>query len=98
MTLGKKYHHEVPGFNYRLTNLQAAVGLGQLERLDEILERRGEIANAYAHAFADARGLRWRPSLDYSSTVFWLATITLAKAEWREPLMTYLREQGIESR
>ena len=98
MTPGKKYHHERLGFNYRLTNLQAAVGLAQLERLDEILARRNAIAAHYARRFANIRGLRWRPNLEYSQSVFWLATITIARAEWREKLMEHLRSCGVEPR
>jgi perosamine synthetase len=98
MTPGKKYHHETLGFNYRLTNLQAAVGLGQLERLDEILVLRQKIADHYERRLWDALGLRWRPRLDYSQSVFWLATITLDKAEWRDPFMQHLRDNGIEPR
>ncbi len=98
MTPGRKYHHERLGFNYRLTNLQAAIGLGQLERLDEIIARRAAVADRYARRFANASGLRWRPNLDYSENVFWLATITLARAEWREPLMEHLLQRGVEPR
>jgi perosamine synthetase len=98
MTPGKKYHHEILGFNYRLTNLQAAVGLGQLERLDEILALRKVINDHYARRLTGAAGLRWRPELDYSSSVFWLATIVLDRAEWREPLMEHLRAKGVEPR
>lgn len=98
MTPGKKYHHETLGFNYRLTNLQAAVGLGQLERLDEILALRQKIADHYERRLSNAPGLRWRPRLDYSQSVFWLATITLDRPEWREPFMQHLRDNGIEPR
>jgi perosamine synthetase len=98
MTLGKKYHHDVLGFNYRLTNLQAAVGVAQLEKLDEILARRSKIEEHYRRRFANAPGLRWRPNLEYSQSVFWLATITLDREEWREPLMEHLRGLGIEPR
>jgi perosamine synthetase len=98
MTPGKKYHHEMLGFNYRLTNLQAAVGLGQLERLDEILAMRKAINDRYAQRLAGEPGLRWRPELDYSSSVFWLATITLDRAEWRDPFMEHLRANKIEPR
>jgi perosamine synthetase len=46
--------HERIGFNYRLTDLQAAIGLAQLERLDEMLERRGAVAAAYAERLSEA--------------------------------------------
>jgi perosamine synthetase len=98
MTIGKKYHHEILGFNYRLTNLQAAVGLAQLEKLDEILARRAQIAEHYRRRLEGAPGVRWRPNLGYSESVFWLATITLDREEWREPLMEHLRAVGIEPR
>jgi perosamine synthetase len=98
MTPGKKYHHEILGFNYRLTNLQAAVGLGQLERLDEILALRQKIAAHYERRLSNASGLRWRPQLSYSQSVFWLATITLQKPEWRDPFMRHLKDNCIEPR
>jgi len=98
MTPGKKYHHEILGFNYRLTNLQAAVGLGQLEQLDDILAKRAAISEWYGKRFENARGIRWRPNLDYSNSVLWLATITLDDEDWREPLMEHLRSVDIEPR
>jgi perosamine synthetase len=98
MTPGKKYHHEVLGFNYRLTNLQAAVGLGQLERLDDILAKRSQIASWYQTGLSNRRGVQWRPNLDYSESAFWLATMTLEREEWRDPLMEHLRQSGIEPR
>jgi len=52
----------------------------------------------FSRRFANARGLRWRPNLEYSTSVFWLATVTLDREEWREPLMAHLRQAGIEPR
>ena len=48
--------HDRVGFNYRLTELQAAVGIGQLERLDAILEARARVASSYAEALAQLGG------------------------------------------
>ena len=47
MTPGRRYHHEVVGYNYRLTNLQAAIGVAQYERLDDILAHRAKITKRY---------------------------------------------------
>jgi perosamine synthetase len=47
MKPNKRYHHEYVGFNYRLTNIQAAIGVAQYERLDEILMKKNEILNHY---------------------------------------------------
>lgn len=98
MTAERKYYHDVMGFNYRLTNLQAAVGVAQLERLPQTLARRAAIGAQFEKRFANARGVRWRPQRDYSQSVLWLATITLDKEEWRQPLMDHLKANGIEPR
>ncbi|MGF1452022.1 MAG: DegT/DnrJ/EryC1/StrS family aminotransferase, partial [Opitutales bacterium] len=55
------YVHREIGFNYRLPNLSAAIGLGQLERLDEILEKRRQNRLAYETAFADLPGVGFNP-------------------------------------
>lgn len=47
MSRTRKYYHEVIGYNYRLTNMQAAVGVAQVERIDEILEEKRRVARRY---------------------------------------------------
>ena len=54
---GARYWHEEPGFNFRMTNLQAAIGCAQLERMDELIAMRRRVQAAYEAAFADVPGI-----------------------------------------
>ena len=60
---GEDYEHDAIGFNYRMTNVNAAIGIAQLERLTEMLARRREIACAYDEALAGCNVLTAPPSL-----------------------------------
>ena len=53
MSPQRRYFHEERGFNYRITNLQAALGVAQLERIDDFLGRRTEIMGWYNAAIVD---------------------------------------------
>src|SRR5262249_14405074 len=63
-------HNEV-GYNYRLTNLQAAVGLAQIERLSEFVARKRCIAEAYAQAFESVPGITPMREAPWASSAFW---------------------------
>lgn len=72
------YYHEVVGYNYRLSNISAGIGCGQIETIDERLARRREIHTMYADGFSDIAGITVQnnPSADYDSN-FWLSTILI---------------------
>lgn len=73
----RRYWHEIIGFNYRMTNLQAAVGVAQLERIDEILAAKRRIASDYDEVFRDNSAITRPPSTDWAENVFWLYTILI---------------------
>ena len=98
MSREQRYVHILPGYNYRMTNMQAAVGLAQLEQLDDIHARRNDQAAQYANRFKNNLHVTWRPTADWCRPVHWLATITLRRAELRDPLLTHLKDRGIEGR
>ncbi len=54
----RRYWHDEIGFNYRMTNLQAAVGLGQMARIDQFIDRKREIANLYSEGLGAVSGIR----------------------------------------
>ncbi|MFF2841761.1 DegT/DnrJ/EryC1/StrS family aminotransferase [Paenarthrobacter sp. NPDC057981] len=88
------------GFNYRMTDLQAAVGLVQLGRLGAAIQRRRELAANYATAFAGVDGLRLVSDPDYGISNFqscWLETGTTFPLS-RDELMTHLAHDGISAR
>lgn len=88
------------GYNYRMTDLQAAVGLVQLERLDGVVERRRELAAGYAKAVDELAGLRLVADPDWGTTNFqscWLEVGT--DYGWdRDGLLTALAEADISAR
>jgi perosamine synthetase len=98
MSHKKRYVHVVPGFNYRMTNMQAAVGVAQLQRLDEILSLRKKQSDRYKEHFLDNPRAIWRPVSDWCESVHWLSTITLRNASLRDPLLEYMKEQGVDCR
>lgn len=60
----RRYWHEEPGYNFRMTNMQAAVGVGQLERANEFLELRASVHRAYQEAMADIPGVTFPVNTD----------------------------------
>src|SRR5207247_9451469 len=71
MSEERRYWHPVLGFNYRLTNLQAAVGLAQIERADEILAAKHELARRYDAALRGIPGFTLPPDVDWATSVHW---------------------------
>ena len=61
MNPNMKYWHEIAGYNYRLTNMQAAVGLAQLERFESIVEKKIIISNWYKEKLEDCKGIIQKP-------------------------------------
>jgi perosamine synthetase len=91
-------HHEI-GYNYRLTNLQAAVGLAQMEQVDEYIEVKRNLAHRYTSAFRDTPEFETMREDPRAFSTFWLYTILLAKAGWdRRELHAHLAARKIESR
>lgn len=98
MSRERRYVHEVVGFNYRMTNMQAAVGVAQIERFNGILERRAAQAALYERLLGASGKLAWRPVMPWCGMVHWLATVTLRHQDLRDPLLQHLKEQGIDCR
>lgn len=95
------YYHEVIGYNYRLSNISAGIGVGQLETIDGRLDRRREIHAIYARELADVCCLKVHdnPSPRFDSN-FWLTTILLDKTSPLTPnqLRQHLATKFIETR
>lgn len=93
----REYWHDVIGYNYRMTNICAAIGLAQLERVDEAIARKRRIAARYRELLQGLPVICHGEQKDTFNT-FWMCSILTAKAEQREPLREFLRQQGIETR
>jgi perosamine synthetase len=100
MSPARKYWHEYAGYNYRMTNIQAAIGLAQMERMDTFLEIRANLARRYEEQLSGLRGIELPRTLPGYVNIFWLYTIVVTErcAFCRDELMTLLNEKGIDSR
>ncbi|MGE4280783.1 MAG: DegT/DnrJ/EryC1/StrS family aminotransferase [Magnetospirillum sp.] len=98
MSPERRYVHDVIGTNYRMTNLQAAMALAQLERLNETHQRRLHQAELYRQALSRCDKVTFRPVASWCKPVHWLTTITLSNPKLRTPLGNYLRHNGVEFR
>ena len=93
-----KYEHVDLGYNYRMTNMQAALGLAQLERLDDILMLRKKQMDLYYKLLEGISGIRLRPFQGWCEPVHWMMTLTLDKKYNRNEFLHYMKGQGIDCR
>lgn len=96
----RRYWFSVVGYNYRMMNLPAAVGLAQIERAGWHLARRREIALWYKERLEGIKGIAWQGEKPWAGHVRWLFTVTLDDdvAMGRDELMASLLEVGVETR
>lgn len=98
---GKRFVHEELGWNFRMTNLQAAVGLAQLQQLDTHMKRKREIGRLYQELLAGTEGLVLPVKrTDYADNVYWVFGLVLDEQVPfdAERAMLMLREHNIDSR
>ncbi|WP_274649498.1 DegT/DnrJ/EryC1/StrS family aminotransferase [Paenibacillus humicola] len=97
----RRYVHDELGFNFRMTNLQAAIGLAQIERLSELTERKREIGRHYTELLSDLPELQLPlTSAPYADNVYWVYGIVLhEEANLDAPeLQARLVDEGIATR
>ncbi|WP_419662665.1 DegT/DnrJ/EryC1/StrS aminotransferase family protein [Desulfosarcina variabilis str. Montpellier] len=95
------YQHDTIGYNYRMSNLLAAVGLGQLESIDQRVRRKREIFFAYKSALAQVPGIYFMPEASYGQCTRWLTVIFVDPDRFGadyETLRLALEAENIESR
>jgi perosamine synthetase len=100
MSPQRRYFHEELGFNYRITNLQAALGVAQLERIDDFLDRRAEIMGWYNSEIATTDRVRLNRVKNWAKSAFWMVCL---EVDWldgarRDALTDALKARGIDSR
>lgn len=96
-----RYIHNEIGYNFRLTNIQAALGVAQLEQLPEILKRKKEIYNKYYKAFEKIEGLSIAKVPEYADNNHWLNVLQIDSevfGENRDAIMTRMEDNGIQTR
>jgi UDP-N-acetylbacillosamine transaminase len=92
------YEHIEYGYNYRMSNIIAGIGRGQMEVLEERISRRRQIFDRYAKALGGIEGITFMPELPSSRGNRWLTTLLLPKHLSPERLRLALEEENIESR
>lgn len=98
MSKERRYYHEVIGFNYRMTNLQAAIGTAQVERIDSILSWREDLETEYRNTLTKIDGVTLqRIDLPNRKKIAWLVSI-LVDEKKRDAVLWELKENGIDSR
>ncbi|GGG83322.1 DegT/DnrJ/EryC1/StrS family aminotransferase [Paenibacillus radicis (ex Gao et al. 2016)] len=96
----RKYWFPVIGYNYRMTNMQAAVGCAQLENIDWHVGERIRVASLYEAQLRDTSGITLPVQKPWAKNVYWMYSIVLdgADEERRNQFMALLKEDGIETR
>ena len=96
-SLTRRYWHDELGFNYRMTNIAAAIGVAQIERLDEIRARKQQIAAYYRDSLTDCGASFQRLPADLDSSE-WLMSLLVPRGIDRDQVMADMREMGVDSR
>ena len=94
----KRYIHLDLGFNYRMTNMQAAVGFSQLEIINKILKIRNNQMLLYQKYLSQIKEIKIRTFKKWCSPVHWMTTITINKKYLRNKLIHFLLKEGIDAR
>ncbi|MDD5005786.1 MAG: DegT/DnrJ/EryC1/StrS family aminotransferase [Candidatus Omnitrophica bacterium] len=92
-------HHEI-GFNYRMTNIQAAIGLAQLENIDKFVNLRRKHAFLYNNLLNDIDWINTPVEKSYAKNVYWMYGITLKgkMKNKKKAFVSYLKDKGVETR
>ena len=95
-----RFVHQEMGYNFRMTNLQAAIGVAQLEHFDEAVSQKIEIARQYTAWLEDIRGLTLPPEASWAKNVYWVYGVVVEPGFGisRAALQQHLREMKIETR
>jgi perosamine synthetase len=96
----RRFYHEELGYNFRLTNLQAALGLAQLERIDRIVARKRWIGQEYTRRLKDVGGVQLPVELPWARSVYWMYGLVLSEDSGVDAsqFAQQLKDHGVETR
>jgi perosamine synthetase len=97
---GRRFYHEELGFNFRLTNLQAALGVAQLERIDQIVQQKRWMGSEYTSRLRDVIGLELPTEEAWARNVYWMYGVVLNESTGlnAREFASRLRDRGVETR
>ncbi len=100
MSPTRRYWHPEVGYNYRLTNIQAALGVAQMERIDEFIARKRAIAASYNKLLDGMPGLSLPVEEPWARNVYWMYSILVGDHARlsRDELMAHMQARGVDSR
>lgn len=101
MDPNRRYYFPITGYNFRLTNLAAAILCGQMERKKDIIEKRKIIFNRYNYSFKDIRGIKLQPCAEWAELSPWMYCCLIDENEFgcsRDVVMAHLNNLNIETR
>lgn len=97
VSASREYWHEGLAYNYRMTNMCAAIGLAQLEQAAEILERKRRIAHWYREEL-QGLPLALHDEVEHTTHSYWMCSVAVDSASDRDPLRAHLKASGVETR
>lgn len=97
---GRRFKHRELGFNFRLTNLQAALGVGQAQRIEQIVTRKREVGAAYRERLGHIDAIQVSSEREWARSIYWMFGVVLAEEIGfdAEELERRLVERGVETR
>lgn len=95
---GIEYEHDMVGYNYRMTNIQAAVGCAQLERVDEFVEKKKYIREYYSKHLSGIKDISFFPEVEWAESACWFSGLVLSDKYEVKKVCELLKEKGIEAR
>jgi perosamine synthetase len=100
MTQERRYWHPVVGYNYRLTNIQAAIGLAQVERLATQLSAHQQVASWYKDELRNVPGLSWQREREWARHAWWQFVVIVDEsfAADRDAVLATLQQAGVDAR
>lgn len=100
MDPSRRYWHRERGYNYRMTNLQAALGLAQMEKIEKFIEQRTLIMHWYRESIATSAAVRLNHQSNWAKSAYWMVCLEVDAFDdaKRERFMKALRAEGIDSR
>jgi perosamine synthetase len=93
----QEYWHDEIGYNFRMTNICAAIGVAQLEKIDEIIKDKIRIASIYKRCF-EGTNIELQGEAKDTFNSYWMCSVLIPSADHRDSLRAFLKESGIETR
>lgn len=97
----RRFLHTELGYNFRMTNIQAALGLAQLEKIEEFIKIKQSMADLYSKLLKDVPGIKLPIQKEWARNVYWMYNILVEPQKFginRNELMNKLEREGVETR